>query len=45
MVLNMEQEILQVLDFRVTAPSAYRFLQRFRRLSPIMKDDSVFFYA
>lgn len=45
MVLKMEQEILQVLDFRVTAPSAYRFLQRYRRLSSVMNDDHVFFYA
>lgn len=33
------------LEFKVTAPSAYRFLQRFRRLSAATQDDEVFFYA
>lgn len=45
MVLKMEREILQVLEFRVTAPSAYRFLQRYRRLNSVMNDDQVFFYT
>jgi hypothetical protein len=33
MVLAMEKEILLTLNFEVTAPSAYRFLQRFKRLN------------
>lgn len=45
-VIKMEQDILQTLDFKVTSPSAYRFLQRYRRLSQkIVNDDEVFFYA
>ena len=45
MVLDMEKDILLTLDFQVTAPSSYRFLQRFRRLSVTLNDDEVFFYA
>ena len=45
MVLDMEKEILLTLGFRVTAPSSYRFLQRYRRLSVALNDDEVFFYA
>ena len=45
MVLEMEREILIEINFNVTAPSAYRFLQRFRRLSIALNDDEVFFYA
>jgi len=42
----MEKEILETLDFKVTSPSAYRFLQRYRRISKdIVNDDEVFFYA
>jgi len=41
----MELEILSVLQFHVTAPSAYRFLQRFAKLSQAASDDQVFFYA
>lgn len=44
-VVEMEKNILQTIEFRVTAPSAYRFLQRFRRLSVALNDDEVFFYA
>ena len=44
-VLQMEREILTEINFKVTAPSAYRFLQRFRRLSPALNNDEVFFYA
>lgn len=44
-VLEKEIEILTALDFNLTAPSAYRFLQRFRRLNDIMNNDEVFFYA
>lgn len=45
MVVEMEKEILMTLNFKVTAPSAYRFLQRYRRLSTMMNDDEVFFFA
>jgi len=41
----MERTILETLDFKVTAPSAYRFLERYRRLSMACNDDEVFFYA
>ena len=44
-VLQMEKDILHVLNFKVTSPSAYRFLQRFRRMSVALNDDEVFFYA
>ena len=45
MVLAMEKDILMTLSFEVTAPSAYRFLQRFKRLNQTCNDDEVFFYA
>ena len=41
----MEKEILQTLEFKVTSPSAFRFLQRFRRLDPVLDDGEVFFFA
>ena len=41
----MEKDILNVLNFKVTAPSAYRFLQRFRGINPICNTDEIFFYA
>lgn len=44
-VLKMEKEILITLNFNITAPSAYRFLQRFKLLNPICNDEEVFFYA
>lgn len=44
-VLILERDILQKLNFKVTAPSSYRFLQRFRRLSVTLNDDEIFFYA
>jgi len=44
-VLEMEKDILLTLNFRLTAPSCYRFLQRYRRISPALNDDEVFFYA
>lgn len=44
-VLDMEKDILLTLNFRLTAPSSYRFLQRYRRISPAINDDEVFFYA
>lgn len=44
-VLQMEKDILHALNFKLTSPSAYRFLQRFRRMSVALNDDEVFFYA
>lgn len=44
MVLKMEKEILMTLNFVVTAPSAFRFLQRYKNLSPSC-DEEVFFFA
>lgn len=44
-VLAMEREMLTGLDFNMTAPSAYRFLERFRKLSVTANDDQVFFFA
>jgi hypothetical protein len=41
----MEKDILHALNFKLTSPSAYRFLQRFRRMSVALNDDEVFFYA
>lgn len=44
-VLKMEKEVLQSLEFKITIPSALRFLQRYKRLSPVLNDEEVFFYA
>jgi len=45
-VLKMEKEILVTLQFDLTSPSAYRFLERFRKLSSLVgNDDKVFFFA
>lgn len=41
----MEKDILQTLEFKVTSPSAYRFLERFRRLDDLFDDKEVFFFA
>ena len=43
MILEMETEILVALDFEVTFPSSYRFLQRLNTLS--FDDNKVFAYA
>ena len=40
-----EKEILNKLEFKITAPSAYRFLESFRRIAPIFEDKEVFFFA
>ena len=32
-ILKMEQTILLSLDFNITAPSAYRFLERFSKIA------------
>ena len=37
--------MLSVLQFNITAPSAYRFLERFKKLSSVANDDQVFFFA
>ena len=45
-VLKMEQNILLTLQFDLTSPSAYRFLERFRKISTIVgNEDKVFFFA
>lgn len=45
-VLVMEREMLSVMQFDLTTPSAYRFLERFRKLSTSSSsDDQVFFFA
>ena len=44
-VLSMEKDILNTLEFKITAPSAYRFLERFRRLSALFNEKEVFFFA
>jgi len=42
----MELDMLMVLQFQLTTPTAYRFLERFRKLSPTTaNDDQVFFFA
>lgn len=45
-VLAMEREMLMTLQFECTAPSAYRFLERYHKLSNIAKNDKrIFFLA
>ena len=45
-VLEMERQILITLEFDLTSPSAYRFLERFRKLSSLVaSEDKVFFFA
>lgn len=44
-VIEMEKDILATLNFMITVPSAYRFLQRYRRLSGVLNNDEVFFFA
>lgn len=41
----MEFNILKALDFDFTQPSIYRFLERFRKISPVNNDDQTFFFA
>lgn len=40
-ILRMEQKMLQTLNFDVTAPSIYRFLERYAK---VMAADHVVFY-
>lgn len=45
-VLTMELDMLHALQFHITVPTSYRFLERFRKLSPVTSnDDQVFFFA
>ena len=44
-ILQTEKEILVCLNFKLTSPSSYRFLERIRRLSPMFSDKEVFFFA
>jgi len=44
-VLAMEKNMLSTLDFNITAPTSYRFLERFRKLSSTANDDQLFFFA
>ena len=45
-VLKMELDILVTLQFDLTSPSPYRFLERFRKLSStVASDDKIFFFA
>ena len=42
----MELDMLTTLQFQVQAPTSYRFLERFKNLSPTTaNDDQVFFFA
>jgi hypothetical protein len=41
----MEKEILAALNYNVTAPSHYRFLERYSKLHNNYGDKEVFFYA
>ena len=43
-IVAMEKEILDALDYNITAPSHYRFLERFSQLTPCV-DEEVFSYA
>ena len=44
-VIAMEKDILTTLGFVLTAPSAYRFLERYKRISKVYAEKEVFFYA
>ena len=45
-VLKMEQQILITLQFDLTSPSSYRFLERYRKLSTIVgNEEKVFYFA
>jgi hypothetical protein len=41
-ILAMENDILMTLDMNVTAPSSYRFLERFGRVARVTQDSSTF---
>lgn len=42
-ILNLETDILKTLDFNMTVPSSYRFLERFIKLS--QSDDLIFNFS
>jgi len=44
-ILATEKDILHELQFDVTSPSPYRFLQRFVRLNESTNDEEVLFFA
>ena len=44
-VLKMENKILSALEFNFMAPSALRFLERYRKLSNTASDDQIFYFA
>ena len=44
-VLDMEAMILSKLEFDLFAPSSYRFLQRFKRISTVACDHQIFYFA
>lgn len=37
--------MLKTLQFDITAPTSYRFLERYRKLSSVANDDKIFFFA
>jgi len=41
----MERDMLLTMQFDVTAPSAYRFLERYRKLTSVVNDGRVFYLA
>ena len=41
----MEFSILTTLDFNFFLPSAFRFLERYHKLSNTESDDQIFFFA
>ena len=44
-IIEMEKDILHTLNFMITVPSSFRFLQRYRRLSGLLNNEEVFYYA
>lgn len=44
-VIEMEHQMLSKLEFSILAPSAYRFLERFSKLSTVAHDEQTFFFA
>lgn len=44
-VLALEQEVLSTLEFDFFAPSSFRFLERYRKISNTAADDQIFYFA
>jgi Cyclin, C-terminal domain/Cyclin, N-terminal domain len=44
-VLALERDVLTTLNFDFFAPSSFRFLERFRKISNTASDDQIFFFA